>query len=146
MLKPDPTDLAAFYWIDLIDLETPPLLSPSLPISFQSRILGRVLVTQVLIILTPLKSALLRQKLSKRPSGFRPAPFISSLHRKTFTPMGSRLRARDLGTARFTLSCRFLPVAGRIFSTVLPVQFETWLSILTQMVTMCSRKAWLPST
>jgi TolB-like protein len=24
MLKPDPTDLAAFYWIDLIDLETPP--------------------------------------------------------------------------------------------------------------------------
>lgn len=24
MLKPDPNDLAAFYWIDLIDLETPP--------------------------------------------------------------------------------------------------------------------------
>ncbi len=31
MLKPDPTDLAAFYWIDLIDLETPsaPLSKPA---------------------------------------------------------------------------------------------------------------------
>ena len=31
MLQPDPTDLAAFYWIDLIDLETPsaPLSKPA---------------------------------------------------------------------------------------------------------------------